>query len=290
MVVGSRIQVWRGTADKTAGGLTKKDLFYEKKTRRIRSKAASRSAKSLNNLGPHKVPKGTHTFMKGGNVVGGRFHAGTKELAERFKLVGGRSSARPGDDDVSLEQLEKRFKKIQESGREPDDDELEKRVDNLYPYMPALEVEEEDEEFNAYRKRLNLQDIPSNIAEAQPKNLDDGIYDAIRDENVDELRRLLQFNPNERRSRLPQYLKTSIALDTGYSTGVLAGTLIRNPRDAEDVVRWWAQNLSTTDHFDIFTTATFQHITDNWNTILLDAGRYDLVVRMNVAIEGYNDD
>ena len=46
--VGSRAQVWHGTAKKTSGGLTKKDLF--KKKGRIRSKRASRNAKRNQNL------------------------------------------------------------------------------------------------------------------------------------------------------------------------------------------------------------------------------------------------
>ena len=46
--VGSRRQVWNGNADKTSGGLYKKDLV--KKKGRIRSKKASRSAKRTNNL------------------------------------------------------------------------------------------------------------------------------------------------------------------------------------------------------------------------------------------------
>lgn len=49
MVVGTRAQVWHGTADKTSGGLTKKDLFQDKYGN-IRSRAASRSAKKNNNL------------------------------------------------------------------------------------------------------------------------------------------------------------------------------------------------------------------------------------------------
>ena len=48
MTVGTRAQVWHGTADRTAGGLTKKDLFM--KNGRIRSKRASRSAKKNQNL------------------------------------------------------------------------------------------------------------------------------------------------------------------------------------------------------------------------------------------------
>ena len=46
--VGTRAQVWHGTAMKTSGGLTKKDLFMKKG--RIRSKRASRSAKKNKNL------------------------------------------------------------------------------------------------------------------------------------------------------------------------------------------------------------------------------------------------
>jgi len=47
--VGSRAQVWHGTATKTTGGLVKKDLF--KKKGRIRSKKASQKAKRNQNLG-----------------------------------------------------------------------------------------------------------------------------------------------------------------------------------------------------------------------------------------------
>ena len=58
MTVGTRAQVWHGTADRTAGGLTKKDLFM--KNGRIRSKRASRSAKNNQNL-----KKAGWTFKKG---------------------------------------------------------------------------------------------------------------------------------------------------------------------------------------------------------------------------------
>jgi len=58
MTVGTRAQVWHGTADRTAGGLTKKDLFM--KNGRIRSKRASRSAKKNQNL-----KKAGWTFKKG---------------------------------------------------------------------------------------------------------------------------------------------------------------------------------------------------------------------------------
>ena len=45
---GTRAQVWHGTAMKTKGGLTKKDLF--KKKGRIKSKKASKKAKKNQNL------------------------------------------------------------------------------------------------------------------------------------------------------------------------------------------------------------------------------------------------
>lgn len=48
MTVGTRAQVWHGTADRTSGGLTKADLFM--KNGRIRSRRASRSAKKNQNL------------------------------------------------------------------------------------------------------------------------------------------------------------------------------------------------------------------------------------------------
>jgi hypothetical protein len=48
MTVGTRAQVWHGTADRTSGGLTKTDLFM--KNGRLRSKRASRSAKKNQNL------------------------------------------------------------------------------------------------------------------------------------------------------------------------------------------------------------------------------------------------
>ena len=48
MTTGSRRQVFNGNADRTSGGLTKKDLF--KKNGRIKSKKASRKAKKNKNL------------------------------------------------------------------------------------------------------------------------------------------------------------------------------------------------------------------------------------------------
>lgn len=58
MTVGTRAQVWHGTADKTSGGLRKSDLIM--KNGRIKSKKASRSAKSNQNL-----KKAGWTFKKG---------------------------------------------------------------------------------------------------------------------------------------------------------------------------------------------------------------------------------
>ena len=48
VVIGSRAQVMHGTAERTSGGLKKKDLKYKKG--RIISRKASRSAKKSNNL------------------------------------------------------------------------------------------------------------------------------------------------------------------------------------------------------------------------------------------------
>lgn len=58
--VGSRAEVWHGTAHHTSGGLQKKDLF--KKNDRIKSKRASQAAKRSNNLGSHKQPRNSGVF------------------------------------------------------------------------------------------------------------------------------------------------------------------------------------------------------------------------------------
>ena len=57
--IGSRAQVWHGTAKKTSGGLTKKDLFQDKYGN-LKSKKASKKAKSMKNL-----RKAGWTFKKG---------------------------------------------------------------------------------------------------------------------------------------------------------------------------------------------------------------------------------
>jgi hypothetical protein len=48
--VGSKLQVWRGNAAKTVGGLTKKDLIQNKRGKVV-SKAKSDLAKKNNFLG-----------------------------------------------------------------------------------------------------------------------------------------------------------------------------------------------------------------------------------------------
>lgn len=76
MVVGSRAQVWHGTADKTSGGLTKKDLTFNKKTGRIVSKRRSAlGKKALSRLvkAGYKAKKGSFTLFrksKGGKKGG----------------------------------------------------------------------------------------------------------------------------------------------------------------------------------------------------------------------------
>lgn len=79
-MIGSRAQVWHGNADKTSGGLKKKDLMM--KDGRIISKAASKAAKKSLKKNPtfqafikkakassdgkfHRVPsKGTKAYKK----------------------------------------------------------------------------------------------------------------------------------------------------------------------------------------------------------------------------------
>ena len=45
MVVGTKAQVFHGTADRTAGGLVKSELFQDKGDGRIKSKAQSKAGK-----------------------------------------------------------------------------------------------------------------------------------------------------------------------------------------------------------------------------------------------------
>lgn len=62
-VLGSKAQVFHGTAMKTAGGLLKGDLF-KGKDGKIKSKKASEAAKKNANLGAFKAKKGSKGFQK----------------------------------------------------------------------------------------------------------------------------------------------------------------------------------------------------------------------------------
>lgn len=59
MVVGSKAQVFHGTAERTSGGLKKNDLFQDKNGN-IKSKRASKAAKKNQNL-----KKAGWTYQKG---------------------------------------------------------------------------------------------------------------------------------------------------------------------------------------------------------------------------------
>lgn len=63
--VGSRAEVWHGTARHTSGGLTKAQLFKDKYGN-IKSKRKSAMAKRQNHLGGYKLPKGSRRFVPGG--------------------------------------------------------------------------------------------------------------------------------------------------------------------------------------------------------------------------------
>ena len=76
--VGSRAQVWHGTAKKTSGGLTKKDLF--KRKGRIKSKRASKKAKKNKNL-----KNAGWTFKKG---EFGAIRIEDKQTAKKSKKKG----------------------------------------------------------------------------------------------------------------------------------------------------------------------------------------------------------
>ena len=62
-IVGSRAKVFHGICDKTSGGLTKKDLKYNK-IGKIVSKKASKSAKKAKNLKKFIAPSNTYSFSK----------------------------------------------------------------------------------------------------------------------------------------------------------------------------------------------------------------------------------
>lgn len=73
MTTGSKAQVWHGTVDKTAGGLTKKDLMKNKHGRIIsRRKHAlgAKSAKKFLFAAGYKPKKGTFKLFKKGAATG----------------------------------------------------------------------------------------------------------------------------------------------------------------------------------------------------------------------------
>lgn len=72
MTVGSRIQVWNGTAKKTSGGLTKGDLKYNAKSGRIVSVKASRRAMSSSNPLRQRGLLGAIGLLEAGGFVATR--------------------------------------------------------------------------------------------------------------------------------------------------------------------------------------------------------------------------
>ena len=89
--VGTRAQVWHGTAEKTPGGLRKKDLVM--KRGRIRSRKASRSAKRNGNL-----RKAGWTFKKGefGAVRVGEEKKRSKTGSRKKRKTGSRKKRKTG--------------------------------------------------------------------------------------------------------------------------------------------------------------------------------------------------
>lgn len=61
ILIGTRRQVWNGTAYKTEGNLRKKDLFQDSNSN-LKSRKASRRARRNKNLQGFLQKKGSHTF------------------------------------------------------------------------------------------------------------------------------------------------------------------------------------------------------------------------------------
>ena len=91
MVVGTRAQVWHGTADRTSGGLRKKDLFKSDGGTR-RSKKASRSAKKNKNLekAGWTAVKGKFGAVRVEDVNIKKKSSGTKSKGKRKKVRKGK--------------------------------------------------------------------------------------------------------------------------------------------------------------------------------------------------------
>jgi hypothetical protein len=73
--VGSRIQVYHGTAAHTSGGLTKKDLFMNKRGRIVSKKASAAGKKAFSRLvkAGYKPKKGTFKLF---SKKGSKKHSG----------------------------------------------------------------------------------------------------------------------------------------------------------------------------------------------------------------------
>ena len=72
ITIGSRVQVWHGTALKTSGGLRKGDLRYNQKTGRIVSAKASARAKSASNPLRQRGLLGAIGLLEAGGYVAQR--------------------------------------------------------------------------------------------------------------------------------------------------------------------------------------------------------------------------
>ena len=99
--VGSRAQVMHGTAKKTSGGLTKKDLMYNKKTGAIVSKKKHMLAKSQK-----------HLEKAGWTTLPGKFGAvkiGDKKSAKKHYKKGSKSKTHKGEKDFTTKKSSKVF-------------------------------------------------------------------------------------------------------------------------------------------------------------------------------------
>jgi hypothetical protein len=97
MLIGTRAQVWHGTAYKTTGGLTKSDLM-QNKAGRIVSRAKHNTAKREKRLvkAGYLTKKGQFGFVKNGKSMRkGRGRKGSR------KMRGGMSALSPSDYDGS---------------------------------------------------------------------------------------------------------------------------------------------------------------------------------------------
>lgn len=98
MLIGTRAQVWHGTAYKTTGGLTKSDLM-QNKAGRIVSRAKHNTAKREKRLvkAGYLTKKGHFGFIKNGKTMGKK-HSRSSRKSSR-KMRGGMSALSPSDYD-----------------------------------------------------------------------------------------------------------------------------------------------------------------------------------------------